>query len=817
MKFGYFDTGKKEYVIQNPQTPYPWINYLGFNGFFSLISNTAGGYSFYKDASFRRITRYRYNSIPADSGGRYFYISDNNTVWSPGWKPVKTELDSYFCSHGTGYTNIKSSKNDLSAEVLFYVPLNYNGEIQKLKLRNNSKKTKNIKLFSFMEFCLWNAFDDMTNFQRNLNIGEIEYKDGVIFHKTGFMERRNHYSFYSVNRKPDGFDTDRESFLGLYNGFDRPDAVFSGSPKNSIADGWSPVGSHYFEIKLEPGDETEFIFILGYVELEKDNKWEKPGIINKKPAYEMIKQYSTGEQVLKGLNNLKAHWDDLLSRFSIRTDNEILDTVVNVWNQYQCIVTFNMSRSASYFESGISRGIGFRDTNQDILGCMHQIPERVKQRILDVSAIQLPDGGAYHQYQPLTKKGNDAVGGNFNDDPLWLLISTGAYIKETGDYSILDEMVDFDNNPDLAAPVMEHLRRSFNFIVKNKGPHGLPLIGRADWNDCLNLNCFSENPDESFQTTTNKNGETAESVFIAGMFILAGREWIELLKKRNLTNEAAEAEKEISLMAENIEKHGWDGEWYLRAYDDSGEKVGSSENTEGKIFIETQGFCSMAQVGKNKELPDKALKSVEKYLSTEHGVVLVNPAFTKYHLSLGEISTYPPGYKENAGVFCHNNAWIIIAEAIAGNGDKAWEYFSRISPAFREEISELHRMEPYVYSQMIAGKDSKRMGEAKNSWLTGTVSYNFVAFSQWILGIRPEYAGLCIDPCLPGFLKEFEVNRKYQGSEYNIKIKNPDGINKGIKLAKIDDKMIEIESDGYVLISNEQTPGKHKVEIIMGK
>ena len=816
MKFGYFNDEEKEYIIQNPQTPFPWINYLGFNDFYSLISNTAGGYSFYKDASYRRITRYRYNNVPADSGGRYFYISDDNTVWSPGWKPVKTELDSYSCAHGMGYTQIKSRRNNIDADLLFYVPLNFSGEIQRLRLKNRSKKVKNFKLFSFIEFCLWNALDDMTNFQRNLNIGQVEYKDEVIYHKTGYMERRNHYSFYSVNHKPDGFDTDREKFLGLYNGFDSPDAVFSGASKNSIAEGWSPIASHYFNITLQPEEEKDLIFILGYVELEPEDQWEKSGIINKEPALKMINQYSKTKDVDAGLNTLKEHWNDLLSRFSIKTDNEKLNRMANIWNQYQCIVTLNMSRSASYFESGISRGIGFRDTNQDILGCIHQVPERVRQRILEVAAIQLEDGGAYHQYQPLTKKGNNSIGGNFNDDPLWLIISVSSYIKETDDWSILDEVIDFDNNPKLAAPIMEHLRRAFNFIIKNKGPHGLPLIGRADWNDCLNLNCFSIDPDESFQTTTNKNGETAESVFIAGMFVYAGKEWAEILKRRNEIDEVVIAEKEIAQMTESVKKHGWDGNWFLRAYDDSGKKIGSNENEEGRIFIEPQGFCSMAEIGKEEGYPLKALKSVDKYLNTKHGIVLINPPFTKYYLNLGEISTYPPDYKENAGVFCHNNAWIIIAEAIAGNGDKAWEYFTKISPAFREEISDIHKTEPYIYSQMIAGKDSSREGEAKNSWLTGTASWNFVALSQWILGIRPDYDGLCIDPCLPESLKGITVKRIFQNSEYLIEIKNPEGINKGIKSAYIDGRLLEINKKGYVIIKKDNSSTSHSVEIIMG-
>ena len=549
MKYGFFDDQNKEYVINTPRLPYPWINYLGQEDFFSIISNTAGGYSFYRDARLRRITRYRYNNVPLDDGGKYFYINDNGEVWSPGWKPVKKELDQYECRHGLGYTKINSVKNDLEARLTFFVPLGFNGEIQHVQLTNLSKKVKKIKLFSFVEFCLWNAQDDMTNFQRNFSTGEVEIKGSVIFHKTEYKERRNHYAFYSVNNPINGFETDRESFLGMYNGFDKPEVVFEGAVKNSEAHGWSPMGSHYIEIALQPGESKDLVFQLGYVENPDDQKWEAPGIINKNKAYDMIGQFDTAEKVNKGLKELKAYWDDLLSVYQLKHPDEKLMRMVNIWNQYQCMVTFCMSRSASYFESGIGRGMGFRDSNQDLIGFVHQIPQKARQRILDIAATQFEDGGAYHQYQPLTKRGNHEVGSNFNDDPLWLILSTTEYIKETGDFSILDEEVAFDNDPAKAQSLFEHLKRSFYHVVNNLGPHKLPLIGRADWNDCLNLNCFSTNPDESFQTTENKEGGTAESIFIAAMFVLYGNEYVTLCNQVGKQEEAASektAEEESS-------------------------------------------------------------------------------------------------------------------------------------------------------------------------------------------------------------------------------------------------------------------------------
>ncbi|MGD2036142.1 MAG: glycosyl transferase, partial [Bacteroidales bacterium] len=731
MKYGFFDDVHKEYVITNPQTPFPWINYLGNEDFFSLISNTAGGYSFYKDAKFRRLTRYRYNNVPMDNGGRYFYINEGGTIWSPGWKPVKTKLDHYECRHGLSYSSIKGEKNGLEAEVLFFVPLNSWCEVQKMKLTNKGKKPKKFTLFSFTEWCLWNAEDDQNNLQRNLSTGEVEIHGSTIFHKTEYKERRNHYAFYHVNAPVQGFDTDRESFIGLYNEFSNPDVVTEGKSKNSEAHGWSPIASHCLEIELKAGESSEFVFILGYVENDEDNKWETKGVINKTKARELISKFDTVSKVNKAFDELAAYWDHLLSIFSLDSGDDKLDRMVNIWNQYQCMVTFNMSRSASFFEVGIGRGMGFRDSNQDLIGFVHQIPERARERIIDIASTQFEDGGAYHQYQPLTKRGNNAIGGNFNDDPLWLILSTTAYIKETGDFTILEEMVPFDNDESLAKSHFEHLKASFYHVVNNLGPHELPLIGRADWNDCLNLNCFSKDPNESFQTTENQKGGSAESVMIAGLFVVYGRDFIELCNRIGRKDEAKKAAKHVSNMIDAIKKHGWDGEWFLRAYDYFGNKVGSKENEEGKIFIESQGWCTMAEIDKDEGMCEKALNSVKERLDCKYGIVLNNPAFTKYFIEYGEISTYPAGYKENAGIFCHNNPWIMIGETLLGRGDQAWEYFRKICPAYLEDISSLHKTEPYVYAQMIAGKDAFRPGEAKNSWLTGTAAWNFYAVTQY--------------------------------------------------------------------------------------
>ncbi len=772
MRFGHFDDANREYVITTAKTPYPWINYLGTEQFFGMLSNQGGGYCFYRDARLRRLTRYRYHNVPTDAGGRYFYIKEGDDFWTPTWGPVQADLESYECRHGLSYTCITGKRNGLSAEVLSLVPLGYTAEVHQVTLKNEGSAAKQVKLFSYVEFALWNGLDDMTNFQRNFSTGEVEIDGSTIYHKTEYRERRDHYAFYHVNAKLSGFDTDRETFFGLYNAMSAPQVVQEGKSRNSVASGWAPIASHCIEVSLAPGEEKTLVFVLGYIENPQAEKWEKPGVINKTRAKKMIAELASPEKVAAALRELKDEWARLLSHYVVESPDEKLNRMVNIWNPYQCMVTFNMSRSASYFETGIGRGMGFRDSNQDLLGFVHLVPKRARERIIDIASTQFEDGSAYHQYQPLTKRGNNDVGSGFNDDPMWLVLAVCAYVKETGDYGILDEPVPFDNDENNKASLLEHLKRSFFHVVNNLGPHGLPLIGRADWNDCLNLNCFSETPDEPFQTTGNKVGRTAESLFIAGMFTTIGPDYVRLLEKLGKADEAQAAQGHINQMKAAILKDGWDGNWFLRAYDYYGNKVGSKECKEGQILIEPQGFIVMGGVGVEGGQAIQALDSVRERLDTPHGIVLANPAYTEYHLELGEISTYPPGYKENAGIFCHNNPWVVIAETVVGRADRAFEYWSKIAPAYREEISEVHRMEPYVYSQMIAGKDAVRHGEAKNSWLTGTGSWNFVAISQYLLGVRPEYDGLVVSPCLPKQIGEFTVTRKCRGATYVIQVKN---------------------------------------------
>ena len=835
MRYGYFDDDRREYVITRPDTPVPWINYLGTDGHFGTVSNTAGGYSWHTDARLRRLTRYRYNNVPGDTGGRYLYLRDDATgeYWSPSWQPTRTPLDSYECRHGLSYTAIRSARSGIAAETAYFVPRGENLEVWRLTVTNDRETPAELSIFSSVEFALWDAQDDATNYQRNYSTGEVEVADGVIYHKTEYRERRDHFAYFACSQPLAGFETQREAFLGPYRGFHEPLGVERGKLTNSVAHGWSPHGAHHVRLSLEPGETREVIFLLGYWQNPRDAKFEAPGVISKAGVKAVIDRWLDPQTVRDSFADLKAYWDGLLGVLRVDTPDPDSNRMISIWNAYQCLVTFNMSRSVSSYETGISRGMGFRDSCQDLLGAVQLVPEDARERILDLAATQFASGGAYHQYQPLTKTGNDAIGSGFNDDPLWLVLGVAAYLKETGDAAILDELVRFSDAGE--ATLYGHLERSVQYTLDRIGPHGLPLIGRADWNDCLNLNCFSETPGESFQTTENQPGGVAESVFIAGLFTLAAR---ELAAIAALTGRCAEADAyraDAEKMAAVTAEHGWDGEWFLRAYDHFGNPVGSAKNAEAQIFLEPQGMCAMAGIGMTTTEPDglvrkkptgdyggllspredtrpfqgegarlsptegtqsfvrtesadpggatlaeRALASVKERLATPHGIMLLQPAFTTYHVELGEISSYPPGYKENASVFCHTNPWVMIASAMNGDGDTAFDYYRRINPSARESIGEVHRCEPYVYAQMIAGRDAPTHGEAKNSWLTGTAAWNFVAVTQWILGIRPELDGLRIDPVIPSAWPGFTATRRFRGATYEITVRRAGTLDSGM-------------------------------------
>ena len=776
--YGHFDDAAREYVITRPDTPLPWLNYLGQEELFGLCTNTGGGYTFWRDARLRRLTRYRYNDAPYDSVGRYLYVCDGDSVWSPGWKPVKAPLDRYECRHGLGYTRIIGTKGGVEVELLFFVAPGENCELWKTTVRNTGSAPKELRLFSYVEFCLYEALNDMTNFQRTYSIGEVEVDGSAIYHTTELRERRDHCALFGCTRAISGFDTSRDAFVGVHRGLHEAAVPFSGAATSSIAHGWNPVGSHQLDVSLAPGQEVTFAFVLAYLEQGREQ-----GSL-------LLERYRDDRAVEDAFATLDEYWAGLLSRFQAVAPDAHVARMANTWNQYQCIATFNLSRSASFYESGIGRGIGFRDSNQDLLGCVHLVPERARTRILDLAATQLSDGTCFHQYQPLTRQGNAAIGGGFYDDQLWLVVSTCAYVKETGDTSILEEAVGYADSPGSRETLLHHLETSIAFTVAQRGDHGLPLIGHADWNDCLNLNCFSTDPDESFQTAGDIEGSRAESVMIAGLFLYAARELADLYRHLRREDDALRIDTLRTDMLAAVEEHAWDGSWYVRAFDATGAPVGSKSCEEGQIFIESQGWCVLGGAGRDNGRARRALESVHERLFTDDGVLLHQPAYTRYHPELGEITSYPPGYKENGSVFCHANTWIQLAWCLLGEGERALEYYLATCPPARQNL-DAYRAEPYVHAQMISGRDAATPGEARNSWLTGTAAWSFVVLSQGILGIQPDYEGLRLDPCVPADWRSFRVERRFRGAVYDISVENPDGVCRGVRSLTAAGKRVE--------------------------
>jgi cellobiose phosphorylase len=781
MKYGSFDDERREYVIARPDTPQPWINYLGVNEYCGLISNTAGGYSFHKDPRERRILRYRYNNVPVDRPGRYIYVRDDASgdYWSGSWQPVLKDLSKYRyeCRHGLSYTVISSAYAGITTETTYLVPLGENLEIWRIRVGNTSKKKRAISLFTYVEFCLWDAVNDMTDFQYNLNIGQTKYRGNAIYHVTNHHAHQPCFAWFWSSKAVASWDGVRQAFIGPYRSESNPIAVEKGRCHGELAVGWGPVAGLHVRLALDPGEQEEVTFMLGCGETLGE---EKP----------FMAKYRRRGAVDAELAKLRAYWDDSLGRFTAHTPDPAVNSMVNIWNQYQCRTTFNWSRSASYYESGIGRGMGFRDSNQDVLGFVHQIPLLARQRLIDIAGTQFPEGRAYHQYSPLTKKGN---GEGFGDDHLWLIIAVSAYARETGDIGLLDELVPYNDGS--SATMYEHLCRALKYSGGNTGWHDLPKIGNADWNDCLNL----KGPNEK-----------AVSVMIAEMYVMAATLLGELAERHGRSAEGDKFRRLGGEMARRINETCWDGEWYLRAFDDAGSPVGTARAEEGRIWLESQTWAVLSGAA-DPERGRTCMDSVQKHLATKHGIVLFAPGYTVYHPELGYVSVFPRGLKENAAIFCHTNPWAMIAETTLGRGDAAFSYYKAILPSQSNERADLRGTEPYVYAQMIAGREHKDFGQAKNSWLTGTASWNFVAVSQHILGVRPEMDGLRVDPCIPPTWRGFTATRVFRGDTYRISVSNPRRVSKGVARMIVDGaaregNLVPIFGDGAI----------HHVEVELG-
>ena len=766
MKYGYFDEGAKEYVITRPDTPTPWINYIGSGKYGGIVSNTGGGYSFHKDPQNRRITRYRYNSIPMDRPGRYVYVRDAVTgeYWNPGYQPSATKLDSYSCRHGMGYTTLEGEYKGVTAGLTYFVPDDRDFEIWLLKVTNTLKVPKKLQIFSYAEFCFWDAILDQQNVDWAQQINQGRYDNGIITWYPHYID--NNASFFATSGDVSSYDTNLESFIGRYHSEANPIAVEQGACSNSISYRTNGVGAFCNEVELQAGESKEIVFILGYTE-------------NRAEISKDIKAYLDPDEANAALARLSESWEDYIGKLHVETPDHDMNLFVNMWNQYQCKTTFNWSRFVSLYQLGLGRGMGIRDSAQDTLGVMHTIPGQAKELIVKLLQCQYTDGRAYHLFFPLTGEGGvgDAPVKKFDwysDDHLWLILAVNAYVKETGDFAFLESKVRY-NDKKTEANVWEHLDKALEFTDIYKGPHNIALAGRADWNDTLNLD-------------TGKG--VAESVFTSMLFCKAAMEMVELSRYLKKQEDASKYSSMYEKMKNSINETCWDGEWYKRAFDDDSEPLGSKENTFGKIFINSQSWAVMGGVS-NNEYSRMCLDSVNKHLNTKYGIVAMYPSYTKNDPKMGGITTYPPGAKENGGIFCHTNPWVMIAEVMVGNGNQAFEYYRQILPARRNNEADHLEVEPYVYPQNILGKEHPQFGIGRNSWLSGTAAWNMVASSQYILGIRAGYDCLIVDPCIPTEWDGFRAMREFRGATYKIEVRNPAHVSSGVKKLLLNDAPVD--------------------------
>lgn len=786
MRYGYFDDHSREYVIENPDTPMSWVNYLGTSEYCGIISNNASGYGFYRSAKSSRLLRFRFNSIPMDRPGRYVYIRDNEDgdYWSASWQPVGKPLDSYKtrCSHGLGYTRFESEYRGIRSGYRVFVPVDRPVEIWELELQNNSGRERELSLFTYAEWCFWNMDQDLKNFQYILYTCRMGYENDIVDYSIRLWPITEPKGFMASVLPVESFDTDRDEFIGRYRHEGTPIAVEKGSCSNTLAVGGNPCASVQNRIVLKPGEKKYAVYIVGVGDAGTFGA-------------ECKRLYSDRKNVDREFEKVRAYWDERLDKYTCATPSVLVNSMVNIWNQYQCQTTFNWSRSASFNEAGGRDGLGYRDSLQDTLGVVHSIPEQCKSRLTDLLKGQISTGAAMHGVQPLTwRQGAHNIPPDahiFSDDHLWLLLAVPAYIRETGDTAFLDSVVPYcDRDEDT---VYGHLRRALEFSWSKRGPHGLLLGLAADWNDCINL---------------RGKGESIWSTFL---FFRGLSEFITLAQRLGRGADADRFGGYRSEIADMLEKYAWDGRWFLRGYLDSGRKLGGRESEQSRIFINSQTW-SVVSGAASAEKGMRAMDSLKEYLATEHGIVKNFPAYREPDPEIGAITAFPPGLKENAGIFCHANTWAVVAECMLGRGDRAFEFYKAFLPAAKNDDAELYTMEPYVYSQFITGREHPyKFGRARNSWLTGTASWSFVAVSQYILGIRADYDGLRIDPCIPHDWNGFEATRKFRGKSFKITVSNPSGVCGGVAGMTVNG--VEIAGN---LIPLDKMERENTVRVVLG-
>lgn len=798
MQYGHFDNAKREYVIDRVDVPVSWTNYLGVKDFCTVISHNAGGYSFYQSAEHHRITRFRQNGVPLDRPGHYVYIRDNETgeYWSISWQPVGKDLSKakYQCRHGLSYSKFSCDYQDIQAEQTLFIPLEDDVELWDVKIRNSGKKAHDLSVFAYLEFSFHHIEIDNQNLQMSLYAAGSSYADGVIEYDFFYEPWTFHY--FTANVTPDGFDCVRDKFLGNYRTETNPISVEDDQCHGSSELGGNHCGALHKRISIEAGEESRLLFLLGVGPRAKGK--------------EVRSKYAEPAAVDRAFMDLKAYWDKKLAIFQCKTPHEGLDTMVNIWTLYQAETCVVWSRFASFIEVGGRTGLGYRDTSQDVMSVVHTNPARCRQRIVELMKGQVSEGYGLHLFDPDWFDPEKQKAPTFksptiahppareslihglehvcSDDALWIVVTICEYAKETGDVALFDEVVPFADQGE--ATVYEHLKRALEFSAKHVGATGICKGLRADWNDCLNLG----------------GGESAMVSFMHHWALKAFVEAAEFLGR------SADA-KHYSAMAEQVraacESQLWDGDWYLRGITAKGMKVGSKENDEGKVFIESNTWAVVSDTA-SPERARACMDAVDRHLYSEYGIHLLWPAFSKPNDDIGFVGRVYKGIKENAAIFSHPNPWAVIAECKLGRGDRAMKFYDSLLPYNQNDKIEVREAEPYSYCQFVMGRDHTAFGRARHPWLTGSGGWNYTAATRWILGIRLGFDGMIIDPCIPRDWKSFEVQRQWRGATFQIKVSNPDRVEKGVREIRLNGKPVQ------GAIAPQAKGSANTIEVLMG-
>jgi N,N'-diacetylchitobiose phosphorylase len=766
MQYGYFDDKNKEYVITNPATPRSWSNYLGSTEYGAIITNNAGGFSFFKSAGQGRFMRFRPNALPMDQPGRYIYLHDKDSkdYWSGSWQPVGKPFDTYKteCRHGTAYTIITSEYSAIQSQTTYFVPLGREFECWKVKIKNNDNKKRRLSAFTFIEYSnFWQIWLDIINLQYTQYIMKMSVVDNILNHainpalpvvKGDFMANQSRVTFMGIaGAEVAGFDTDREKFIGPYRVYHNPLVVENGKCTNSIAVGDNACGVIQTDMELQPGEEKTFVVLLGIGEAQDEGK-------------KAIKEFSEFKKVDEEFNKVKEYWHGRIRGMTVSTPDAEFNSQHNMWSPFNCLITYAWSRAVSLVYSGERDGLGFRDTVQDLLGVLPAISNEARERLELMITGQVSTGGAMPVVKPFDHHpGQEKMPAEEeyrSDDSMWLFNTVPAYVKETGDIAFYEKVLPYaDKGEDT---VLGHLKRAIQFNLERSGSHGLPCGLSADWNDCLQL------------------GHNGETVFVALQLRYALATFIEITQLLTKTEEEKWAKDKLKILDENIEKYAWDGEWYLRAYRQDGLKFGSKGDEEGSIWLSPQSWAILSGHA-DRNRGERIMKIVKERLSTDYGLMILDPPYEKADLSIIKATLFNKGMKENGAIFCHIQGWAIIAETLLGHGNQAYEYFRAYMPAAFNSKAEIREIEPYVYCQSTHSKYSPRYGASRLPWLSGSATWSYFTATQYILGIRPDYNGLIIDPCIPSEWKGFEVTRRFRNKDLLIKVVNKSGVQKGVK------------------------------------